>query len=186
MCRFLSLCVETAAPGKREGRCLPGTAPANRRRRRYWLLSPELVAIPVTASNSSGRRKWPPSSDTRTFAKWSITSPWDPSAGGLPISTQFLCLELMAGGTLADGLYLNTAFRRNVARWIDVLADALQVPAHHDVIHGNLKPTSVVFDTEENVYLTDFAVAQRVLGGEGESVMGMLPIWLRSCGTQGA
>jgi serine/threonine protein kinase len=93
--------------------------------------------------------------------------------GRAQISTQFLCLEFMAGGTLAERLEpkapVSTA---DVARWIDILADALQYAHRHNVIHGNLKPTSVVFDTEANVYLTDFAIAQRISNGEGKPVMG--------------
>ena len=90
-----------------------------------------------------------------------------------PITTHFLCLEFMAGGTLAARLDANVAFAADqVARWIGVLADALQYAHKQNVIHGNLKPTSVVFDMEENVYLTDFAIAQRLSSGEGKPVVG--------------
>ena len=92
---------------------------------------------------------------------------------GPTLSTLFLCLEFMAGGTLAERLDTKTSFGLpQIARWISVLADALQYSHRHEVIHGNLKPTSVVFDTEENVYLTDFAIAQRLAGGEAKPVMG--------------
>ncbi len=93
--------------------------------------------------------------------------------GRAPLSTQFLCLEFMAGGTLAERLEPKAPLvRGQIARWLDILADALQYAHRHDVIHGNLKPTSVVFDTEENVFLTDFAIAQRVSQGEAKPVMG--------------
>ena len=138
------------------------------------LLSPELVRYPgyreqfQREAEMAAELRHPHICQVIDYGPVEICSP-----GLRPISTQFLCLEFMAGGTLADRLEAKAAFEpERLARWVRVLADALQYSHRHQVIHGNVKPTSVVFDADENVYLTDFAIAQRVSSGEGKPVMG--------------
>src|SRR5262249_36381870 len=40
------------------------------------------------------------------------------------------------------------------------------------VVHGDLKPTAVVFDSAGHLYLTDFAIAQKALVDGGQSTVG--------------
>jgi serine/threonine protein kinase len=96
-----------------------------------------------------------------------------PGPSGQPVQTQFLCLELMTGGSLRALLEARTAVPLPRAiRWTEQLADALRAAHKNGVVHGDLKPSAVVFDEHDNVYLTDFALAQRAIVSEGRPAIG--------------
>ena len=105
-------------------------------------------------------------------------------SGGAPMRTEFLCFELMAGGSLVERIESKAAIPpARVAEWLEPIADALEYAHRHEVLHGDLKPSAIVFDDEEHPYLTDFSMAQQVSGGEGRQMTGtpayMAPeLWL--------
>jgi serine/threonine protein kinase len=73
----------------------------------------------------------------------------------------FLCLELMEGGNLADRLERQEALdTRRVAQWIERIASALSYAHRRGVVHGDVKPTTLVFDSDDNPYVTDFSIAK--------------------------
>lgn len=81
-------------------------------------------------------------------------------AAGAPVHTCFLCLELMVGGNLADRLESKEPIPLDVIRqWVTAISDALEHAHRRGVIHGNLKPSAIVFDAESHAYLGDFSVA---------------------------
>ena len=81
--------------------------------------------------------------------------------GGRDMTAFFLCLELMEGGNLADRLERQDVLdKHRVAHWLDRIASALAYAHRRGVVHGDIKPTTLVFDGDENPYLTDFAIAQ--------------------------
>ena len=97
------------------------------------------------------------------------------SVDGRSIHTVFLCLRLMTGGSLADRLADDQPIAlREVAAWVSKLADALGYAHRHGVIHGDLKPTAVVFDHSESgqPYLTDFAIGHPHEGDSRPGVIG--------------
>jgi serine/threonine protein kinase len=79
---------------------------------------------------------------------------------GRAVQTPFLCFTMMAGGSLearmAEKAVPDLA---DVRRWITQLAAALEHAHRNDIVHGDLKPTSVCFDADGNAYLMDFAIA---------------------------
>jgi serine/threonine protein kinase len=95
--------------------------------------------------------------------------------GSSPIELSYLCMELMAGGTLQDRMLAGPIRLDLIAAWVDRLADALDYAHRHGVIHGDVKPSVIVFDQDEHVYLTEFAFAQRALNAGGGPAIGTPP-----------
>lgn len=77
----------------------------------------------------------------------------------------FISYEMMQGGSLATRFneLKGTSFDI-IAKWILVLADALEQAHVKGVIHGNIKPSAICFDRNLNPYLTDFAIGQNAAG----------------------
>jgi serine/threonine protein kinase len=89
-------------------------------------------------------------------------------------SVRYLCSRMMPGGNLADRLG-PTGARIPLAHagaWIGRLAEALEYAHRKGVVHSGLKPTSVVFDAQENPYVTDFATAYRGPGAGPRAIVG--------------
>jgi serine/threonine-protein kinase len=94
---------------------------------------------------------------------------------GSSIDTVFLCLRLMNGGNLADRLDGHQPIAlADVTRWVDRLGEALSYAHSRGIVHGDLKPSAIVFDHEDtaNSYLTDFAIGQPREGESGPGVIG--------------
>jgi serine/threonine protein kinase len=92
-------------------------------------------------------------------------------AGHPPLRTHYLCLDLMGGGSLSDRLAAKSLIDvADVARWLESLASALTYAHDQHVIHGDLKPSAVVFDraSSSNAYLTDFAIGQPLEGAASD------------------
>ena len=108
--------------------------------------------------------------DVQDYGETTVTRP-----GKAPIKTAYLCLRLMAGGTLSDRLDARKPIPiADVARWIDNLADALAYAHRRNVVHGDIKPAAIVFDDVDtaNPYLTDFAIGQPREGDSSPGVIG--------------
>jgi serine/threonine protein kinase len=74
----------------------------------------------------------------------------------------YLCMQMLDGGSLAARLdEPEHATATAVARWLDVVSDALNDAHRNGVVHAGLKPTSVVFSATGVPYVTDFAIAIR-------------------------
>ena len=100
-------------------------------------------------------------------------------AGGGPLRTEFLCFELMAGGSLVDRIDAKAAIPLpRVADWLAAIANALEHAHKHQVLHGDLKPSAIVFDEDEHPYVTDFAIAQQVPSGDGGPMMTATPAYM--------
>lgn len=97
-----------------------------------------------------------------------------PSGGSLV--TEFICSYLMTGGSLSDRLERGTPVGTSmVAAWLVAVGGALDYAHRHDVLHGDLKPSAIVFDEDEHPYLTDFAIGQRLVSEETRLVAGTPP-----------
>jgi serine/threonine protein kinase len=92
---------------------------------------------------------------------------------GSNVTTQFVCFELMAGGNLAARMETGESIAPgHVEKWLTPIAEALDYAHRHDVLHGDLKPTAIIFDEDDHPYLTDFSIAQQALGAEARLVTG--------------
>jgi hypothetical protein len=92
---------------------------------------------------------------------------------GRLVRTRFLTFEFMPGGSLVKRLDAETPVDlERAVQWIEVVADALAHAHRKGVVHGNLKPSAIVFDDEERPYVTDFSVARRAASEEMRVVAG--------------
>jgi serine/threonine protein kinase len=79
---------------------------------------------------------------------------------GKTSQVNYLCMEMLDGGSLADKLAAKSYIDcEQACAWLDPLSDALNYMHLQGVIHSGLKPTSVVFDKNGSPYITDFAIA---------------------------
>jgi len=86
----------------------------------------------------------------------------------------FLCMELVPGRTLEEVLDGGAVPVRQAARWLEQLAEALDVAHSHGVIHGDVKPSNVLLDPAGRVHLVDFGIAriQRRASPEPDAISG--------------
>jgi serine/threonine protein kinase len=139
------------------------------------LLSPSLVSYPgylerfKREAEVATELHHPHICDVQDFGETTLHQVGD------SIHTVYLCLRLMAGGNLADRLDDRQPIpHADIARWVDRLADALGYAHLHEVVHGDLKPSAIVFDEvgSGNPYLTDFAIGQPREGDTSPGVIG--------------
>ncbi len=87
--------------------------------------------------------------------------------GGFSSRVPYSTHVIMGGGSLADR---HREYGRlpiaAVQGWLTQAADALDYAHGNDVIHGNLKPSTICFDGQSNLYVTDFAIAGRTRQGQ--------------------
>lgn len=92
---------------------------------------------------------------------------------GEDTASLFLSMEHMEGGSLARRLADEEKFEvERVAQWLEQLAHGLDYMHAHGVIHGGIKPASIVFDSMDNPYLTDFAIAVTARDKASRTVIG--------------
>jgi tetratricopeptide (TPR) repeat protein len=85
----------------------------------------------------------------------------------------YLCMDLMEGGTLTDRIAEDQPIPlEQIVDWLQKLGDALDYAHSRDVIHSGIKPGSVVFDGENNIFLTDFAVASTAYDANRHLIIG--------------
>ena len=108
--------------------------------------------------------------DVQDYGETTLVRPGKPA-----INTVYLCLRLMDGGNLADRLDGPEPIAlADIARWIDKLGDALAYAHRRNMVHGDIKPTAIVFDNVDsaNPYLSDFAIGQPREGDSSPGVIG--------------
>ena len=75
-------------------------------------------------------------------------------------STVFLVMPHLAGGSLADLIVRGgTVAPRIAAAACAQVSVALDYAHRHGVVHRDVKPDNILFDEDENAYITDFGIA---------------------------
>ncbi len=74
----------------------------------------------------------------------------------------YLVMRYMPGGSLADRLAQGALSIQGVAQILTRLAPALDKAHSQGIIHRDLKPANILFDDEDNPYLSDFGIAKLV------------------------
>jgi serine/threonine protein kinase len=72
----------------------------------------------------------------------------------------YLVMRYMSGGSLEDRIKNGPYELTEVAPVLARLADALDYSHGHGVIHRDLKPGNILFDNQENAFLSDFGIAK--------------------------
>jgi tRNA A-37 threonylcarbamoyl transferase component Bud32 len=80
--------------------------------------------------------------------------------GGEDNHQPFFVMRYMAGGSLSEMIKQKRFSLRDAALVIERLAAALDHAHSQGVIHRDIKPDNVLFDTSNNPYISDFGVAK--------------------------
>src|SRR5439155_22597975 len=74
----------------------------------------------------------------------------------------YLVMRYLRGGSLRERLAQGPLPPEESARVLDQVAQALGAAHRQGVVHRDVKPANILFDQEENAYLTDFGIARDV------------------------
>jgi serine/threonine-protein kinase len=95
--------------------------------------------------------------------------------GGDEDHQPFFVMRYMSGGSLGDLIKKGKFSLRDAALIIERLASALDHAHSKGVIHRDIKPDNVLFDSSNNPYLSDFGVAkvtESLISTTGQDVIG--------------
>jgi serine/threonine-protein kinase len=86
--------------------------------------------------------------------------------------TQYLVFRFLTGGTVADRIRAGPIPQDTALRWLDDVADALDAAHKRGIVHRDVKPSNLLLDESDNVYLGDFGIAAAVVDLEGSAAGG--------------
>jgi tRNA A-37 threonylcarbamoyl transferase component Bud32 len=95
--------------------------------------------------------------------------------GGEDDHQPFFVMRYMAGGSLSEMIKKGRFSLRDAALIIERLASALDHAHSKGIIHRDIKPDNVLFDSSHNPYLSDFGVAkftETMVSNTGREVIG--------------
>jgi serine/threonine-protein kinase len=72
----------------------------------------------------------------------------------------YIVMRYMAGGTLADRLKHGELKMTEIGHIFRRVADALDAAHAHNIIHRDVKPSNILYDSSGEVFLSDFGIAQ--------------------------
>ncbi|MHC4471861.1 MAG: protein kinase domain-containing protein, partial [Planctomycetota bacterium] len=77
---------------------------------------------------------------------------------GVPVP--FVIFEYLEGGSLEDRLSRGSMGPAEVLAWLPQVAKTLDSLHAEEILHRDVRPESILFDTEERPFLSDFAIAK--------------------------
>ncbi len=83
----------------------------------------------------------------------------DLSVAGVSVSVPFIATEWRSGGNLSSRIKQEPVAIETIVTWIDQIGDALAFAHQEGVVHGDLKPSCILFGQADRPYVTDFAMA---------------------------
>ena len=97
---------------------------------------------------------------------------------GVEDGTAFLVMRYMEGGSLADALRRGPLRAAAAKRMVEQITAALAVAHRRGVVHGDIKPSNILFDRDGGAYLSDFGIAADLFDGGEPGVSGGTPGYL--------
>jgi serine/threonine protein kinase len=86
----------------------------------------------------------------------------------------FLAMEYVAGKTLAELVRERPLPARDAARYLQIVAEAVQHAHDHGLLHRDLKPSNVLVDLDDQPRVTDFGLAKQMDGSTDLTVTGQM------------
>ncbi len=72
----------------------------------------------------------------------------------------YVCMDYLKGGSLSRRIAHHERFEiGTVANWVDRICDALAYVHEQNIVHSSIKPSAIIFDSQGNPCLSDFAVS---------------------------
>ncbi len=84
----------------------------------------------------------------------------------------YLVMRYMVGGSLSQYTQGKPQTLPEIVRILSPLSQALDKAHTQHIIHRDLKPDNILFDADENPYLSDFGIARLAEGTQTTSIMG--------------
>jgi serine/threonine protein kinase len=89
-----------------------------------------------------------------------------PNRAGFDHNHLFLVLPFIPAGNLEDRLHVGATSTLDIAQLSNDIADVLQHAHANGLVHGNIKPTNLLFDEEGQIHISDFLVTHPASGGD--------------------
>lgn len=77
----------------------------------------------------------------------------------------FFVMRLMTGGTLAQQMQNGPLEKDRIIRILQRIAPALDEAHRRRIIHRDLKPANILFDENDNAFISDFGIAKAIKPG---------------------
>lgn len=85
----------------------------------------------------------------------------------------FFVMRYMTGGSLVERIQQRSLSLDAIARILQRVGDALDYAHNRGVVHRDVKPGNVLFDEEENAYISDFGIA-KIANGSSKLSSGII------------
>lgn len=84
----------------------------------------------------------------------------------------YFTMEYIEGVSLDQRLGTGPLACKSAARYVRILAKAMQYAHQHGILHRDLKPSNILIDAADEPHITDFGLAKRLGGDSGQTRTG--------------